>query len=336
MAFKRATDSHCCYRFCGCTLDRKSFGCWSFWILLVIGVILMIVLLAVSIKDIDHDEFGIAYNQVTRTLGDEVLSEGRHTLTPGDKIFTFDNKIVTRTEDIECISKDGLIITFSVATQYRIIRDDARDILFEFKDQDGLFNFVDYPIRDTVKDSCATFSGEDFFSQRGVVEQDMAANTSFVLTHTNTRVTPSFVQLKNIHLPAEFSTAIQQVQLALEDVDVAHNERAQKIIVAQTDFLKAEQDALIVLDLANARASGFIAQANEQASARSAIWTERKNAVVFGATSLNMTAADYVNNVLLLEVLSAATTPTTQACLQDCVGNECWWCWTTATPAVTV
>jgi regulator of protease activity HflC (stomatin/prohibitin superfamily) len=300
----------------------------------------MIALLAVSIKDVDNDEFAVAYHTITRHLHSEVLQEGRHYLLPGEKLFSFDSNVITRShDDVSCVSKEGLDISFKIDVQFRLNPEDAVTILYEHGGQGSLLEVVDSLILDSALDSCATFTGEDFFESRGLVESDLASNITFTLTHANVHLTPLFVQLKNIGLPSAFQNAIKQARVALEDRDVAINERPGQLIGAQTHFLNAEQDANIVILDATAVAQGIQNKATAAGQVRHTTWSERTSAVQNALTSFNMTAADYATNVFSAQLLALSTSPVTQACLQTCTGNDCWFCWvggstTTVSPAV--
>jgi len=328
MTYNRHHDIPFCYKALGCKCDRKKF---KYTTLCLVGgacVLLLIVLLALSIKDINHDEFGVSYNKVSRSFSHKILGEGRHTLQPANKLFLFSNRVNTKEETIECISKNGLVISFTISTQFRINREEAFDILYEWHDQDGLFTYLDFPIRDAARDSCARFLGKDFFQQREEVEQDLAGNVSNVLRFTNNHVTPSFVQLKNIGLPLEFLQAIQAVQAELENVQVEESKRPGILIKAQTDLIAAQEDAKITIVKAEAQSQGIRELASQKALARTTLWNERLASIQFGIQSLSpITPEDYVDKVLFPQLVSQSTTPSTQACLETCSGNNCWFCW---------
>lgn len=316
----------CMQAFCGV----KCCNNWwkiAFGLFLGAGIIVMIALLALSIKDVDFDEVAVAYNKVSREFNSEVLREGRHTVDPADELITFSNKVNTKHAKIECVSSNGLIVYLTVSTQFRVNSDQLFDALYDWKNQGGLFNFLDYPIEDATRDACAEFSGKDYFQKREQVEQDLTQNISSILRLGNNRVTPNFVQLKNIGLPTEFLSAIQGVQSELENVQVELAKRDGVLINAQTELNTAKQDAAITILKAEAESQGIRELAIQKSSARTILWEERLASVKFGLQSLSMSPKDYAEQVLFPQLVAQSTSSVIQACLQSCTEASCWYCW---------
>jgi len=301
----------------------------------IVGVILLIVLLALSIRDVDENELVIPYYKVSRRVG-TIEGAGKHTFTPDIKLFTYDRKFITNDIEVECISKDGLIITLIVTQQYQLKKEELKSVLFEFGEQEALDVYIDTIAQDTVRDVCALFNGDEFFSGRGNVELTLINNITSAMNSAQARVIPGFVQLKNIVLPTAILTAIQNKQLALEDVDVANSERAQVLIEAETRRQEAKLDADILLVGAKAAADGIKLAASERANARLLQWAERAKAFIINIEALNIDAESYVDDYLFPRLISHTLTPAQQACLQSCPTAPCWYCFGTANPAVVV
>jgi regulator of protease activity HflC (stomatin/prohibitin superfamily) len=334
--FDPKEDNKCCWRFWGCALNNRGLCCWTTSIILGVGVILLIALLALSVKDVDENEIAIPYDQVSRSIG-EPIEAGKHVLTPAVELFTFDRKFITNDIKLPCISKDGLIINLDVTQQYQFNKDEVVDVLFEFGEQSAVDDYIDVIAQDTIRDVCALFDGEEFFTRRGDVELRLISNMTTILSAADAHVTPGFVQLKNIALPNALLSAIQAKQLALEDVDVANSERAQQLIQRQTALQQAELDAQILLVQAGAAASTIKVAADEAANARLITWAERSKAFIIDLEALGIDPATYVDDYLFVRLRSQTLTPVQQACLQSCpAGTACWYCFTTASPSVTV
>jgi hypothetical protein len=165
----------------------------------------------------------------------------------------------------------------------------------------------------------------------------MINNLTKVVAEADAHAEPGFVQLKNIALPQALLTAIQNKQLALEDVDVANNERAQKLIQKETEKQEASLDAQIKLVAANATANGIRIAATEKANARLIQWSERQKAFIIDLDALEIDPEVYVDDYLFPRLRAQTLTPTQQSCLQTCPpATACWYCFTTAIPAVSV
>lgn len=337
--FNPDEDNKCCWRFWGCSLNNGLLYCWTVPILVSSAVILFIVLLAVSIKDVDENEMAIPYGKISRHVG-SVVDAGKRAYPPDTHLFIYDRKFITNELEIPCISKDGLVITLRVVQQYRLLKEELKSVLFDFGEQRKLDDYIDTIAQDTIRDACAAFNGEEFFSRRGDVENFIITNMTVVTREADAHVEPGFIQLKNIALPRTFLNAIQSKQLALEDVDVANNERAQTLIQAETRRQQADLDAQIVIVNANAAGDVIKLAAQERANARLIQWAERAKAFIIDLEALNIDPITYVDNYLFVRLRSQTLTPVQQSCLRICEANppasSCWFCFTTATPSVSV
>lgn len=334
--FNPEEDNRCLWRCWGCAWNNNEIYCWVSSIFGFVAALLFIVLLAVSIKDVDENEMAIPYGKVSRSVGN-VVDAGKRAYPPDTELFTYDRKFITNDIRLTCISKDGLVITLDVVQQYRLLKSELKDIFFNFGKQEALDAYIDTIAQDTVRDVCANFLGEEFFSRRGTVESHIINNMTTTTTETNAHVEPGFIQLKNIGLPSALLSAIQAKQLALEDVDVARNERAQTIIQAQTRQQQARLDADIVLANANAAGNGIRIAASERANARLIQWAERAKAFIIDLEALGVDANTYVDNYLFVRLQAQTLTPVQQSCLKNCpTGSACWYCFTTASPSVAV
>lgn len=318
---------NCCLRYFGCPFESGDY--WTFFVLFIsLGIITGIVLLAISIKNVDFGDAAVTYHTISKDLGTEILSEGRHAILPGEELKTFTISVITRADDnSKCISKDGLMIDLKINTQFRILPDKIRNILLEFGGQNDLIKIIDRIISATTMDVCSLFNGNQFFSNRSLIDQTMSRNVTGSLKSASIYIEPLFFQLKNIDLPTSFLQANRDARIAFEDAEVARKEEAGKLVQARTLFLKAEQDASIVLLNARAQARGIKDQALSAGQIRQTIWKERTSTVKNAAARYNMTASEYARNVKNTEWFTKNTPIETQTCLQSCLNQDCWYCW---------
>jgi len=303
---------------------------------MIAGLILFIALLALSIKDVDENEMAIPYGKISHNIAN-VVEAGKRAYPPDTELFTYDRKFITNDLSISCISKDGLLVNLDITQQFRLLKDELKTVFFDFGKQEILDNYIDVIAQDATRDVCANFQAEEFFSRRGTVEQELIQNITAGTILANAHVEPGFVQLRNIGLPSALLSAIQSKQLALEDVDVAKNERAQTLIQADTRRQQAELDAQIVIVNANAEANAIKVAAQEKANARLIQWAERSKAFIIDLEALDIDAETYVDDYLFVRLQAETLTPIQQACLRNCpAGSACWFCFTTASPSVSV
>jgi len=313
--------------------------------------------LALSLRKVDQNEVALSYCTISRSLSD-TLEDGLHSVCVDNNFFKYTRTFIdNQMPSLTCISSDGLIMTLTITTQYRINIEDLRDILFEFGSQEDLDEYVDVIIQDTVRDACSRFSGTEFYTNRGGIESAMINNVTAVLDSSNAHVTTGFFQLQNIHLPAELSDAINAKQAALETVDVVLNEREQVLIEAETLLFQAQEEARILeieaeanadarvitaTASADARIVGGEAEAQaildvavQEASARGAAWNFTTAAITFNINALGITAEEYVDEYLMPTLSADVLDPEITACLQQSTPETAWWCWVgTVTPSV--
>jgi hypothetical protein len=276
------------------------------------------------------------YDKVSRNIG-QLTEPGKYLFTPAVELFTFTRKFIPNKIELQCLSADGLYINLDVTQQYQLNKNELKEVLFTFGDQITLGDYIDVIAQDTIRDVCALFNAEEFFTKRGEVEQGIISNLTFTVDNANAYVTSGFVQLTNIALPNELLNSIQDKQLALEDVDVAENERNQVLIEIDTELREAEFDAEIKRVDAEAGANAIIVSANQFAESRSVEWTERANAFSIDINALNINGANYVNEYLYPRLIAKELTREQQACLQTCPTNvSCWYCFSCATPSILV
>lgn len=338
MSYSPSSDSRCCYRYFGCICDRGcltgSFAC----AFLTAGIVLMIALLAVSIKTVDHDEYAISYHTVFRRVGSEVLQEGRHTVLPGVEFFTFNRKFNLFEEPIDCLSQNGLEVGIIPSAQYQWIKEGLLEAFGNFGQEGSLKRYAEDLLETAVRNACANFTAEQFFTHRAAVERDLIdeVNHRFEQSALNQARVGS-VQLKNVMLPLQLQQAISRVQQSRERINVTLNVRRQALIEAETVLLNNRQNVSILLVDAQAEASAIRFDGQQQAGTRAILWSQLTTAMEIDLESFGMTPDEYVRIFLLPKATLGALDERTRACLQGCTEPEkCWFCWTSASPAVPI
>lgn len=326
-----------CYRFCGLSIDGGHVdSCLVIACMLVAGALalIMIVLLALSVQDVGDDEVAIPYDKVARSVG-TLLEGGKHLLTPATKLYKYDSKFISNVLKFPCISKDGLEIDLHVVQQYRLFKDEVKSLFFTFGGQGYVDEFVSEVTKSATREACALFDGELFFGQRNEVEAAIIRNVTSAINAVQAHAEPGFVQLFAVYLPSAFESSIEAKQLAIEDIAVARNQRAQAVTGRQTELAEARLQADITLNAANSTAEGIIIEAHEKATARRRLWEERAEAFLLNMEALGVDAEEYVDEYLFPQLLAESLSAEQQACLRLCnpAVNDCWYCFTDAIAA---
>ena len=236
--FNKKRDSKCCYRYFGCPVDSCCMYSLTISICSIIWVIIAIVLLVLSINRIEQNTFAIAYCKEQRTVSD-VNEDGLYTFCPDVTLFQYDRKFIDNDMNINCYTKDGVIIELTLTTQYQLLKDELLDVFYEWGKQERIDDYIDIIIKDAIWNVCPVYNAIEFYNQRGQIEQHMITNITNVVDAANAHVKTGAVQLTNIKLPDKLMNQIHAKQIALEQVDIERNKRDQIIIDAETNKFKA-------------------------------------------------------------------------------------------------
>lgn len=86
----------------------------------VISLIVVVVLLAVSLKKLSSVEYGLEYDRLAKELDDAAKSGGLHIGPPGFEFVKFPSTQISQSLQDICVSQDGLRVEFTVSFQYSL------------------------------------------------------------------------------------------------------------------------------------------------------------------------------------------------------------------------
>eukprot|EP00163_Fabomonas_tropica_P021884 TRINITY_DN38151_c0_g1_i1.p1 TRINITY_DN38151_c0_g1~~TRINITY_DN38151_c0_g1_i1.p1 ORF type:complete len:301 (+),score=59.58 TRINITY_DN38151_c0_g1_i1:253-1155(+) len=257
---------------------KRKLVCGAFGVLAGVSVLLFIVLMIMSFKNIGQDEVAIKWHTMTRTVYPGVYTEGKHYVSPGQDFLKFKRRFVTLSFDgsnDNCLTKDGLVNSIHVTAQYQIKPDELHDILFEFGEQSHLETYIRRVAYDSFRTVCGNYTAEDFFLKRGEIESAMLVQLKKDYVRGEVHAEAGFVQLRGVTLPEPFSDAIDAKQLAVQDQQRAQNERAGRLVDANSALKLAREDLRIGKIEAEGIAKGIRAKAAEQVLAIKAEWAQK-------------------------------------------------------------
>jgi len=287
--------------------SEMSFDVRFFWCCCcMFFTLLTIILVAISIRDVDYGYYGIAYNRLTCTLNEEPYEQGKHVMRPETNVLTYNSLTISFESNMDSLTMDGLSVNINVQVQYALKRADLVDIVLEFGEEESLTEFLRKIAEDSIRDVAALNTAEDFYVQRGPIETSMQEQLIIDMEAANAHVDIKLLQLTNIMLPDELMTAIEDKQRAELDITNANNERKGAVIQAETLLSEAEINAETAIAMATQEAISVIEQANFTAVAiddkltkRWEVWAQMKDSGGFTATSF---VSDYLTAVVIAEV----------------------------------
>jgi regulator of protease activity HflC (stomatin/prohibitin superfamily) len=119
------------------------------------------------------------------------------------------------------------------------------------------------------------------------------------------------LQLTYVHLPERYNTAVAEKQAAEEDIQLAVAQRTQETTKANTEYLKAKEEARKILDTANNEATVLLTEARLKAEETLYSFQKEAEALVEVRDALNLTAEGmlaYLSNKLLSEASNLTVT----------------------------
>lgn len=303
--------------------------------IMAIGVLLTIILIPVSIRDIDHEEYGIRYEGLTKTVSSNIYEAGKYVFEPQTKIFKYSKVQGTvgfQSENLlECLSKDGIIIYASIVYQYQLRKSELFNIFWEFGTEDRLLNLFRSISKDTIRNVIAKYEAIEFYSKRSEIELDIKdqLTSDFITSKTHGDIT--FLQLENYEFPNVLSDAIKDKQWGEQDLDTAINEREGALTNAETNLLLAVVEAEkrniqastesqkinldanaaveVILNKAIAESNVIVLSGEAIAISTQELWEKRFIYYQTIRDSMGMTNEEFVNDYLYALVLNHAHNP---------------------------
>lgn len=233
--------------------DEVKGCCCITWFCMIL--ILAIILLSTSLQTIDSTEQGIAYNTPQAILGQEVMVEGLHTKPPFGEFLLWPVLTTTISEKLNCLSKDGVTITATIAYQFTVQNTYLRQLILDYKTYDNWLAFLKVKSRSGLRNACAMHTAQEYQTQRGQVQTDMFDQLKLRLDNGNMRANILDLQLTQVDRPASYEEAVDAKESAKNHIAQVTNARAQAITLAETELLKIQIDANKTLNTAQTQKS---------------------------------------------------------------------------------
>eukprot|EP01128_Nolandella_sp_AFSM9_P001221 TRINITY_DN11329_c0_g1_i1.p1 TRINITY_DN11329_c0_g1~~TRINITY_DN11329_c0_g1_i1.p1 ORF type:complete len:301 (+),score=80.42 TRINITY_DN11329_c0_g1_i1:65-967(+) len=261
--------------------DNSLYIKWGAGIFTGIVILLVCIIVPLSIKDVEFEDYAVAYNNLTKQLvSDTILSQGRYYYAPATILFTFKRNVQTLgPSDVYCFSSEGLRIILTLSVNYQIKEDEVIDVWREFGDQHHWFTYLESVIRSATKDVCPQFTGEQFYFSRGLIEETLRQTLLESLVAEGTHAILEEVLLTNVNHPTAYAQANEAKQEVSAEEDRVLSERDQKLTEIETLLFSARADINITLTRAQGEADAIISRAMIEADAETRKWSERTTAL---------------------------------------------------------
>jgi len=268
-------------------------------------------LLASSFAKVETTEFGLQYDIHAKELDDAAKSGGLFLGPPGYEFVKFPSTFITvDLDDRICVSNDGLLVTFSVTFQYQMTENNLVPAIEKYRDFHKWADIVEEAGLSAIHHSCSEFQVTEFQSKRGVIQDRMLANLKLKLEGDEERglegvnAVAVSLQLRFVGLPDAYNDAVAEKQSAEEEIAVAVAQRKQETTKANTELLRAKEEARRILDTARNEAEVLLTEATLKAEETLFAFEKEADALIQVKESLGYTSEGvlaYLSNMLVAE-----------------------------------
>lgn len=293
---------------------RRKF-CWGF---AFVCVCVIIGVLVASLKKVPSTEMGVQYNIHKKELDEAAKSGSLFLGPPGFRFIKFPSTFITvNFNDRTCVSNDGLLVKFAVTFQYQMTTANVYSAIVKYRDYHKWASIVEQAGLSAIHHSCSEFMVLEFQNKRGIIQQSMMDNLKVKLEGNETsgqegvHAVAVSLQLVYVQLPEEYNDAVASKQAAEEDIALATAQRKQETTKANTDLLKAKEEARKIKDTANNEAELLLTEARLKAEETLYSLQKEAEALVEVKEKLNLTTEGvlaYLSNKLLAEANNLTVT----------------------------
>eukprot|EP00568_Trieres_chinensis_P006591 CAMPEP_0183290716 /NCGR_PEP_ID=MMETSP0160_2-20130417/340_1 /TAXON_ID=2839 ORGANISM="Odontella Sinensis, Strain Grunow 1884" /NCGR_SAMPLE_ID=MMETSP0160_2 /ASSEMBLY_ACC=CAM_ASM_000250 /LENGTH=310 /DNA_ID=CAMNT_0025451369 /DNA_START=65 /DNA_END=994 /DNA_ORIENTATION=+ len=240
-----------------CGRNAGKWWCGFALVLLVVAG----TLIGVSLKKVKSTELGLKYNVHSKKLADAAKTGGLHTGPPGFRFIKFPSTFITADlPEASCVSKEGIKVQYSVTFQYQMPEEWIVPAVVKYRDFEKWAKVVEAAGVSSVHQSCSEFLISNFQNKRGIIQETMEENLRLKLEGPEgsaggdggggVYARAVSLQLRNVDLPEEYQEAVAEKLSAQEDIALARNERTQETTKAETELLKAKEEARKIMNKA--------------------------------------------------------------------------------------
>jgi len=300
------------------TPEQKRNRMIAIVVLAVVVFVVAIGLIIASLRKVESTEFGLQYDIHSKELDDAAKSGGLFLGPPGYEFVKFPSTFITvALDDRICVSNDGLLVTFSVTFQYQMTELNLVPAIEKYRDYHKWANIVQEAGLSAIHHSCSEFQVTEFQSKRGIIQDKMLENLKLKLEGDPSRAEEGVnavavsLQLRFVGLPKEYNDAVAEKQSAEEEIAVSIAQRKQETTKADTELLRANEEARRILDTARNEAEVLLTEARLQAEETLFAFEKEADALIQVKESLGYTTEGilaYLSNMLMAETRNLAVT----------------------------
>ena len=261
------------------------------------GALLMIILLSLTVKDVEQTEYAVGYDNYTMKFT-EIYTQGRYVTKVGEYLIKLPRTLQEYKSELTCLTKDKVLIKLDVAMQYQYDKKELiRIVLRQFNGEKKYNTFIKNRVTSSILDTCLKYNAEEYYTIRGMIDISIYNELIKVINDDQIGSKVEFFQLVNIGFPQKFSDAITKKQTIQQEALTATNDRQSILTNARTKLYEAQRKASIILINANNTAFINLNKAYADASAQEELWNKRAYAYNYTAHILKLNSTQIINYI---------------------------------------
>lgn len=236
---------------------------------IVVIVILAIILLASATAIVPAGSTGVVttFGKVSETT----YSEGFHLKIPfAQEVEIISNKIQVYEADASAVSKDLQTVNSKIAVNFRV-RSDASASIFKNIGRDYQQVILMPAVQESMKAISAKYTAEQLITERNQVGAEIKEQLESKVSDYGIQIEK--FNIVNFDFSAEFNSAIEQKQVAEQNLLKTKTEQEEQLVIADADAQKK-------IKAANAEAAAIKAKADAQAEANKVISESLNDALI--------------------------------------------------------
>ena len=197
-------------------------------------------------------------------------------------------------------TKDGLLITFQLSFYFQLQKENLTKLYKTYA-----LTYEDKFIgqgRTTLRDVASYYNAIEFFNNRTIIGHEMEIELAKALGPMYTTVVN--LQLREIDLPNTFEDALERVQVAQQEYEVAKYEQQAAIVRAETKIFESRAQANITIITAEADAEAFLINMEAQATALNITLATQNLAYYAMAQQLNLTSTELLSLLWIMAIMN--------------------------------
>lgn len=283
-------------------------------IVLAFAVIVLVVTgiaIGASARTVGATEVGLKANIWTKEVDPEIMNTGLYFLPfegilkfpmTVQEVFFFSSTGASGTTNgpLNSRTNDGLTVNIQLAFHYRLKTEEVYNLFMTFRDQ--WHGPITGEARSILRDVAAEYNAVEYFFNRTMIGLDMELHLQEALS-ASFFSNVVFFQLREIDLPPAFEDALERVQVAQQEYEIAKYEQEAALVRAETEIYLAQAIANITIISAEAEADAFLIGIEAAAKAINITLTAESLGYYALGQALNMTATELLAYLWIKAIL---------------------------------